>query len=147
MFTFPIITFKEVEVLHNYDSVLEPLISNGWNIVEYKEFLEFSELRAIMDDKEFLGFFLCEPMSDSIEVHAFVLPEHRNRSKSVLEAFKAYLVGDLGFLCIKTTVTGDFEPLVRFLKMLDFKVTNIEYGVVTKGTGIFGATYLEYVKE
>lgn len=147
MYTFPITTLPELEADYNIDPILETLISNGMNVPEFKELLKTSELRAIVGDEKTLGFFLCEPVERSVETHAFVWPQHRNRSKRILEAFKAYLTEDLGYDSIKTTVTGDFEPLVRFLKMMGFTITDVHLGVVTKGTGIFKATYLEYVKE
>ena len=146
MYTFPKTTFHEMEESYDFDPVIKPLVGNGYNVEDFKEFLNTSNLCSIKDSK-ILGFFLYEPMGDSVEVHAFVLPLYRNRSMSILRAFRAYLTDDLGFNKIVTTVTGDYEHLVRFLKMIGFSVTNIEVDAITKDSGIFNVTYLEYVKE
>lgn len=146
MITFPDTTLREIEEVCDVGALLEPLISNGWSVQDFKDFLGSSKLKAIKDGG-ILGFFLYEPMSDSVEVHAFVLPQHRNRSMSVLRAFKAYLMGDLRFRKIVTTVTGDYGHLVRFLKMIGFQPTNVEEEVVIKTSGVFNVTYLECVKE
>lgn len=140
------ISYKDA--LEGYDlaGLLEPLLNGGYSLHEFKEYLSRSALLESINHKG-SGFFLYEPMGDSVEVHAFIPPHSRKLSTGLLRALMGYFTQDMGFSYITTTVTSDYEYLVRFLKILGFKVSGVETGTVVKPTGVFNATYLIYTKE
>ncbi|QDH46544.1 hypothetical protein LAh9_142 [Aeromonas phage LAh_9] len=148
IYTFNKTTIHELQKTLNLEEVITPLLTDSISFEEVLNELSSIQLISVTAEKDNpLGFFLYEPMGDSVETHAFIPVCNRNRSMAILRAFRGYLTGVCGFNRIYTTVTGDFSYIVRALGMIGFKQFFKEGGIVPKNGTLYDLYHLEYIKE
>ena len=149
MITFHKTTIEEVMTLGDFEELFKKMRINGMEVVDIISHLQRIPLMKACDyDGSFLGMLSVESSEAfEVEVHAYVLPEHRKRSKELLGAFKEALFTMTPFTSIKTSVTGDFKPLVRFLGFIGFEVVGVDRGVINKGSQTYDMFYLKTYKE
>ena len=142
MISFHPVKVSQMEKLY---PIIESVCINGMGLDEALSYLSNTPLMEITGhDGTSLGMLSVEPYGAlGVEVHAYVLPEHRKRSKELLEAFKEAIFTLTPFTTIRTTVTGDFKPLVRFLSFIGFRVVGINKGVVSKSGMVHDLYVLE----
>ena len=135
MISFHPTTLSQAMEKYDYTPILKSLRINEVGVDDVCSHLSNTPLMEAIDyDGTYLGMLSVEPLEElEVEVHAYVLPEHRNRSKELLGAFKEALFTLTPFTSIRTTVTGDFKPLVRFLGFIGFDLVGVRHGVVNKG--------------
>ena len=145
-YSFKSINLDLVKSKINLEEVITPILTDDVDFEIVISELEKIKLIGVYNGEDLLGFFLYEPMGDSVETHAFIPTIHRNRSMGILRAFRDYLVGSCGFNRIYTTVTGDFSYIVKVLKIIGFKQFFEESGIVPKRGTLYNLYHLEYIK-
>lgn len=149
MITFHPTTLDEMRKLGDYDSIFKSVCINeeeGSSVPSY--LYNASLMKAVDFNGEPLGMLSVEPLRElGVEVHAYVLPNHRKRSKELLGAFKEALFTLTPITYIQTSVTGDFKPLVRFLSLLGFDLITVERGAISKKGQIHDLFVLQTIKE
>lgn len=148
MFLFFPTTLDIVMRKYDYTSIFESLRINEMGVEEIFAFLQRNMLmRVATVDGEFCGFFSLEDCEEGeIEVHAFIVPEHRNKTKEILEGFAEAIFILTPFTSIRTIITGDHQPLVRFLRMIGFETVEVLPNSVKKESGTYDATILKLKK-
>lgn len=149
MISFHPITLDKAMEKYDFTTIFETLRINEGEVIDITSYLSKIPLMEALDyDGTFLGMLSVEPSEAfEVEVHAYVLPEHRKRSKDVLKAFKEALFTLTPFTSIKTSVTGDYKYIVRFLGFIGFRVVGINKGVINKGGQTYDMFYLKTDKE
>lgn len=145
MISFHPITIDKAMEKYDFTAMFETLRINGRGVIDITSYLSKIPLMEALDyDGTFLGILSVEPSEAfEVEVHAYVLPKHRKRSRDVLRAFKEALFTLTPFTSIKTSVTGDCKYIVRFLGFIGFRVVGIKSGIIHKGGQTYDMFYLK----
>lgn len=148
MYTFHLTTLEEVMREHDFTEVFESLRINEVSVEGICTYLENNKLMKIVSEGGvFCGFFSVEQCDwHEVEVHAYIIPGHRQKSKGILKSFAEAIFTLTPFTVIKTSVTSDHQHLVRFLKMMGFIDVEVQYNSVNKGGQTFNATTLKLYK-
>lgn len=148
MISFYPVTLEEVLTYEGVDEVFESLRIDGVERGHILSSLKDASLMKVVDEEgKGLGFLSVTPYGDDgVEVHAYLLPKCRNRSKSVLRAFKEAVFTLTPFTTIRTSVTGVFRPLVRFLSFIGFRLVGVKHDAFTKDGISYPMYFLEMNK-
>lgn len=148
MFLFFPTTLEVVMHKYDYTEIFESLRINEVGVEEIYTFLKRNSLmRVATPEGTFCGFFsLVELGEGEVDVHAFIVPEHRNKTKEILQGFAEALFILTPYTSIRTMVTSDYQPLVRFLHMIGFETVKTLPNSVKKESGIYDATVLKLNK-
>lgn len=135
MISFHPTTLDRAMEKYDFTPIFKSLRINEGEVSDIISYLSQIPLMEALDhDGTYLGMLSVEPVEElEVEVHAYVLPEQRKRSRELLGAFKEALFTLTPITSIRTTVTGDFKPLVRFLGFIGFDLIEVRRGVVKKG--------------
>lgn len=140
-YEFKKVNLDDVEKSVDLYSILGPLLNNGYDVEGMKDYLREVDLYS---SKSISGFLSCEYLGGCVEVHAFINKSSRVGSINLLKCFRDFVLKKYDCNTILTSVTGDYEYLVRFLGFIGFKVVCVEKGSVVKTSGTYDITYLKY---
>lgn len=137
-------TFDSIKHYYKDSSVFENLVLNGATIDDIYDYLEESDIYSVYsEDNKFLGFFSV----DTNEIHAYILESERKYSKNILLKMMDYSFNTLDLNYILTYVWGNYNYIMRFLKMLGFKHVYTEEGLINSEDGNFDLYHLILNKE
>lgn len=145
MITFHPVSFNEALEKAEYLPLFKSLCINEMEVADVISYLSNTPLMEALDyDGTHLGMLSVEPVEElGVEVHAYVPPLHRKRSRELLGAFKEALFTLTPFTFIRTTVTEDFKPLVRFLGFIGFDLIETRSEAVKKGGQLYDLFVLQ----
>lgn len=111
----------------------------------YKEALESlksSQLFALYKGEVLIGFYSLDFSTDSVEAHAYVLPEYRKYSVSVLR----FIIASQS-KTITTSVYGTHCHVLKFLTRAGFVVTDTLNDALVKHNKSWPVWLLKLIKE
>lgn len=106
------------------------------------EILSKSQFFYLYEGDLCIGFFSQEDRGDSVEAHAYILPEHRRHSLAALRYIIFKQDKD-----ITTSVYGTHPHVLKFLKRVGFQVTDTLVDALVKNGKTYPVWVLKLSKE